>query len=323
MTGKRKRYSAEFKAKVALEALWGERTVAELGAEYGVHPTMITAWKKPAVEGMAGVFSGKVEAADTVCEVEVEKLHAKIHQLMVERDFCRKPPVDEPGPEATDDRSAAPAALGPAAMPAGVDQPFRLLPPAGGRDALELGADAPARRAVPRDAAGHGSRQMARCLGRQGYTVGRKRVRRLMAKMGLSSIYQAPRTTVPHPDHRIYRYLVRDLVVDLPNQDRSRRYHLHPDAARLPVPRRGDGPGDPQGAELATIQHHEGRPPHRGSGRGARPLRRVRDVGVCDAAFGPTPTREIGSPRLALSRLSRPPASGSAWTGAADGWPTC
>ncbi len=90
MTGKRKRYSAEFKAKVALEALRGERTVAELGAKHGVHPTMITAWKKQATEGLAGVFSGKADAADTVREGEVEKLHAKIGQLVVERDFLSK-----------------------------------------------------------------------------------------------------------------------------------------------------------------------------------------------------------------------------------------
>jgi putative transposase len=64
----------------------------------------------------------------------------------------------------------------------------------------------------------YGSRQMARHLRRQGHAVGRKRVRRLMARMGLAPIYQRPRTTVPHPEHRIYPYLLRDLVIDRPNQ---------------------------------------------------------------------------------------------------------
>ncbi len=64
----------------------------------------------------------------------------------------------------------------------------------------------------------YGSRQMARHLRRDGHEVGRKRVRRLMTRMGLAPIYQRPRTTVPHPEHRIYRYLLRDLVVDRPNQ---------------------------------------------------------------------------------------------------------
>lgn len=90
MTGKRKRYSAEFKAKVALEAIRGEMTVAQLGAKHGVHQTMINAWKKQAVEGMAGVFSGKVEAVETARESEIDQLHAKIGQLVVERDFLRR-----------------------------------------------------------------------------------------------------------------------------------------------------------------------------------------------------------------------------------------
>jgi len=64
----------------------------------------------------------------------------------------------------------------------------------------------------------YGSRQMARHLRRAGYTVGRKRVRRLMVKMGLEPIYQRPRTTVPHPDHQIYPYLLREMVIDRPNQ---------------------------------------------------------------------------------------------------------
>jgi transposase len=90
MTGKRKRYSAEFKAKVALEAIRGEMTVAQLAAKHGVHQTMINGWKKQAVEGMAGVFSGKMEALETARESEVEQLHAKIGQLVVERDFLQR-----------------------------------------------------------------------------------------------------------------------------------------------------------------------------------------------------------------------------------------
>ena len=90
MTGKRKRYSAEFKAKVALEAIRGEFTVGQLTAKHGIHQTLINAWKKQAVEGLAGVFSGRAEAVDTGRADEVERLHAKIGQLVVERDFLAK-----------------------------------------------------------------------------------------------------------------------------------------------------------------------------------------------------------------------------------------
>lgn len=64
----------------------------------------------------------------------------------------------------------------------------------------------------------YGSRQMTRHLRRHGHAVGRKRVRRLMARMGLSAIYQRPKTTVRHPQHRIWPYLLRDVVVDRPDQ---------------------------------------------------------------------------------------------------------
>lgn len=86
----RKRYSAEFKAKVALEAIRGDLTLAELAAKYGIHHTMIAAWKRQAVEGMAGTFSGASDAARAASEAEVEKLHAKIGQLVVERDFLAR-----------------------------------------------------------------------------------------------------------------------------------------------------------------------------------------------------------------------------------------
>jgi transposase len=86
----RKRYSADFKAKVALEAIRGDLTLAELATKHGIHHTMIASWKKQAIEGMAGTFSGASEMARASGEAEVEKLHAKIGQLVVERDFLAK-----------------------------------------------------------------------------------------------------------------------------------------------------------------------------------------------------------------------------------------
>jgi putative transposase len=64
----------------------------------------------------------------------------------------------------------------------------------------------------------YGSRQMARHLRREGHVVSRKRVRRLMAKMGLAAVYQKPRTTIPQKDHIVYPYLLGDLTIDRPNQ---------------------------------------------------------------------------------------------------------
>ena len=88
---KRKIHSASFKSKVALEAIKGEMTVAELAAKYEVHPTMVTKWKKQAIEGMADTFSrGGRPARDADHQARLKELHAKIGELTVERDFLQK-----------------------------------------------------------------------------------------------------------------------------------------------------------------------------------------------------------------------------------------
>ena len=87
---KRKRYSAEFKAKVALEAIKGEQTISELGSRYGIHPNMITTWKRQAIENMATAFSSKAERVRSADDAQIKDLHAKIGQLTVERDFLAK-----------------------------------------------------------------------------------------------------------------------------------------------------------------------------------------------------------------------------------------
>ena len=90
MMGKRTRYGGEFKAKVALEAIRGELTTSQLAAKYGVHQTMINDWKRMAIAGLASIFDSKGVEKDVAREGEVEKLHAKIGQLLVERDFLAK-----------------------------------------------------------------------------------------------------------------------------------------------------------------------------------------------------------------------------------------
>ena len=86
----RKRYSAEFKAKVALEAIKGEQTIQELGSRYGLHPNMITNWKRQAIDNLAETFTSKAERVRSNDDPEIKELHAKIGQLTVERDFLAK-----------------------------------------------------------------------------------------------------------------------------------------------------------------------------------------------------------------------------------------
>ncbi len=86
----RRRFSAEFKAKVVLEAIKGHETVAELASKHELHPTQIAAWKREAVEKLAQVFDEKGSAREQNRDAELTKLHAKIGQLVVERDFLSK-----------------------------------------------------------------------------------------------------------------------------------------------------------------------------------------------------------------------------------------
>ena len=86
----RRKYSAELKAKVALEALRGEQTLAEPSARYNVHPDLITNWKKQAREGLVDVFNGGGQRRDAQHEAEIKELHAKIGELTVEKDFLSK-----------------------------------------------------------------------------------------------------------------------------------------------------------------------------------------------------------------------------------------
>ena len=88
MGRKRRKFTDNFKAQVALEALRGDRTLQEIAARHNVLPTQVSAWKKQAVDGMADVFAKGGGNDDR--EAEVKELHAKIGRLAVENDFLAK-----------------------------------------------------------------------------------------------------------------------------------------------------------------------------------------------------------------------------------------
>jgi transposase len=93
MKAKRRRHDAAFKARVALEALKGIKTIQQIAKEYEIHPVQVSEWKKRAVEGFEQVFeAGGGSKGDKDCEVEREQLHSKIGKLTVELDFLAKNP---------------------------------------------------------------------------------------------------------------------------------------------------------------------------------------------------------------------------------------
>ncbi|QLH14373.1 MULTISPECIES: IS3 family transposase [Paracoccus] len=214
----RRRFTAEFKAKVALEAIRGERTISELATKHQLHPNQITQWKRQAIENLAKAFDDKASDAQVGREAEVTKLHAKIGQLVVERGFFgqslrslsldrRRMMIDPDHERLSIRRQCELVSISRAS--------FYRQPAGESPENLEL------MRVIDgafMETPWYGSRQMARHLRRQGWCVGRKRVRRLMRKIGLSPIYQAPRTSEPHPQHRIYPYLLRNLAIERPDQ---------------------------------------------------------------------------------------------------------
>lgn len=86
----RKKHTAAFKAKVAVEAIRQQKTTNELTAEYGIHATQINAWKKLALAAIPAAFSSQKEKGQQHQQAEIDELHRQIGQLVAERDWLKK-----------------------------------------------------------------------------------------------------------------------------------------------------------------------------------------------------------------------------------------
>ncbi|MGI9510826.1 MAG: IS3 family transposase [Geminicoccaceae bacterium] len=216
---KRKQYKPEFKAKVALEALKGEQTVSELASRFGVHPTMIHQWKKALLEGASELFErGSSTKEPAVDEGKVKALHAKIGELTVANDFLfrKAQTMDRQVRRSMVEHNRADLPVVRQCQLLSISRSSFYATPCGESD-INLAIMAEIDRQFL-DTPFYGVRQMTWHLRGKGWQINVKRVRRLMRKMGLMPIYQQPKTSTPAPGHKIYPYLLRDLVIDRPNQ---------------------------------------------------------------------------------------------------------
>ena len=91
MTKKQRVLSPAFRAKVALEAVKGEMTIAEISSKYSVHSTQISRWKKQLIEGLPTLFEdGRIKPKDAVDKSLIDQLYRQIGQLTVENDWLKK-----------------------------------------------------------------------------------------------------------------------------------------------------------------------------------------------------------------------------------------
>ncbi|WP_456647380.1 MULTISPECIES: IS3 family transposase [unclassified Bradyrhizobium] len=212
----RRTHSPAFKAKVALAAIKGDRTLAQLAEHFDVHPNQITAWKAQLEGGASDVF-GAGPAASAGPAIDVKSLHAKIGELTLENGFFR--------------RSAHQGGV--AERKAMIDREHDLSIT---RQAEALNISRGSVYYLPRPVPSAdlaimqrldrlhleypfaGSRMLRGLLAAEGCKVGRRHVKTLMRRMGIEALYRRPRTTKSEPGHKIYPYLLRGMEITRPNQ---------------------------------------------------------------------------------------------------------
>ena len=217
MPRERRSYPAELKAKVALEALREEATLAELATRYDVHPNLITKLEEEGSTEGTGRLLGEPRAAGGLSGDRDQGAAGKDRRTRHRAGFFVEGL-----------RSLSPgrrvAMVDPQHAGLSITRQCRLVSITRSSFYYASRGESPLNLRLMRridaqflETPFYGSRQMTRWLRRQGNTVSRKRVRRLMRLLGVHALFQRPRTSQPHPAHRIYPYLLRDLPITRPN----------------------------------------------------------------------------------------------------------
>nr|WP_148655014.1 IS3 family transposase [Methylomonas denitrificans] len=209
----RRKHSPAFKAKVALAALAGDKTLAQLTQEFEVHQNQIVDWKKQLSERATEVCGKPAESESP--PVDLQALHAKIGQLTLEKRFFRRRAHQGGMAERKamiDHQSQLPIGRQLLGMSRG--SVYYLPKPVSARN-LEV------MRRLDELHLKHpfmGARQLRNQLNRQGFPIGRKRVKTLMTKMGIEAVYCKPNTSKKTPGHEVHPYLLRGMTIHRANQ---------------------------------------------------------------------------------------------------------
>ena len=212
----RRSHRSAFKAKVAFEAMKKEKTIAQLSSEYGVHPNLINQWKRRVMQELPEIFSKKRSKQKQDTEELVSELYRQIGQLKVEVDWLKK----NLSSLIADKRWL----IEPENSQISIARQGELL--CISRSAYyyqgrgESADNEHLMRLIDEEYTKHpfyGSRKLTAWLKRQGYTVNRKRVARLMRLMEIEAIYPKPQLSNPLKEHQKYPYLLQGLAINRPD----------------------------------------------------------------------------------------------------------
>ncbi len=184
----RRNHGAAFKAQVAFAAVKGDKTLAELATQFSVHPTQITEWKQHVLARAVDVCGGTKSPSDVPdLMAERKAMITRAHARPVVRqcqllELARSTAYTQPRPISASDL----------ALMRRIDELHLTAPFAGARMLRDL-------------------------LRSAGHRIGRKRVRTMMARMGIKALYRNPHLSQRHPAHRVYPYLLRHLAITRPN----------------------------------------------------------------------------------------------------------
>ena len=250
---KRRNHDAGFKARVALEAVKGERTVSELAAEYGVHPTMIHQWKKALLDGPPTSSNGAARRSLRSMRIRCGRFMRRSGSWRSPTIFCHESSSPGPASEARDDRTLAPRAVGRVTMPPAVDLALVVLLRAAGRDRDEPDAHAVDRPAVP------GNPVLRRPA--DDLASAERGPRRECEAHPAADAAHAPDADLPEARHQQAREGAQDLPLPAgwpagrtAQPGLVRRHHLSAHATRLPLSGRHNGLVYPEGVGLANIE---------------------------------------------------------------------